>query len=472
MSPKFRFLPKPRYCPDPTPGFQNEGAEIARVSRILGITPQPWQRLVWNRATEYQMVGSKKVYKYAIILITVPRQAGKTTLLTPLRTHRLLSTPGLTAFMTAQNGQAARRRISKYQDLLIKSPLQGFFRVRKSNGEESVMCPSNGASLTKFAPVEGGLHGDTIGYADLDEIWKWDSATGETVMGALRPAQVTLFGQAQTFMVSTMGTLRSVFMNNLVEEGRKGIPGLAFFEWSLPDGLDIHNPSSWWQYHPALGNTIHEDAIKQDLPPAMTESEFMRAYGNRLTLTDSSLIPADDWEALIMDEGTPKPALKDCVVAFEVAPQNAATAVVAAWMSNNLKYVRVLHQAPGSAWLIDYLQMLKTRGFNRFAADDGGMNRRIFDYLPSDFDLERIGLNARRIADAELLSAAREEQTLRHDGSRPLGVSVAHAVIRETNGVPVFDRDKSSAPIPSLIAASIACYTLTRPQIPLGIQIF
>ncbi len=472
---RFDYLPRPAYCPAPTPGFLNEGAEIARISRLLGITPQPWQRLVWNRATEYRIVNGKRAYKYSLILITVPRQAGKTTLLTPLRTHRLLTRPGLEAAATAQTGQAARKRMMKYMKIIDQSPLGHLFHTRLSNGEESVTCTANGSTITKFAPVEGSLHGDTIGYADFDEIWKWDATTGETVMGAVKPSQVTLYGESQIFMVSTMGTLKSDFMNRYVETGRKGDkPGLAFFEWSLPDGLDVHTPAAWWTYHPALGNTIQEAAISEDLPPAMTESEFMRAYGNRLTMTDESLIAAEDWDDLTMDDTQAPPALTDCVIGFEIAPDNAATAIVAAWEDKdaNTRNVRVLHQAPGATWLIDYLRLLQTYGVTRFVADDGGMTRRIFDHLPEDLAVERLPLGARRIADAEFLTAARDEQTLRHDGSKPLAVAIANAVIRETNGVPLFDRDKSTAPIPALIAASVALYAVSRPVAPLEMQVF
>lgn len=472
---RFQYLPKPAYCPEPTPGFRTEGGEIARISRLLGITPQPWQRLVWNRATEYRLVAGRRVYKYNLILITVPRQAGKTTLLTPLRTHRLLSRPGLEAAMTAQTGQAARKRMIKYMKTLEKSPLSHLFHSRLSNGEESVTCIPNAASITKFAPVEGSLHGDTIGYADFDEIWRWDLQTGETVMGAVKPSQVTLYGESQIVMVSTLGTLKSEFMNQYVGLGRKGgKPGFAFFEWSLPDGIDVHEPGSWWTYHPALGNTIQEGAITEALPPAMTESEFMRAYGNRLTVTDESLIPSEDWEDLTMDESTHPPALSDCVIGFEIAPGNESTAIVAAWEDPEAKTrnVRILHQAPGASWLTDYLRLLQTYGVTRFVADDGGMTRRVFDHLPDGIEVRKLHLGERRIADAELLTAARDEQTLRHDGSKPLAVAIANAVIRESNGVPLLDRDKSTAPIPSLIAASVALYAVARPGETIGVQVF
>ena len=206
----------------------------------------------------------------------------------------------------------------------------------------------------------------------------------------------------------------------------------------------------------------------------MTESEFMRAYGNRLTVTDESLIPTEDWEDLTMDETTHPPALSDCVIGFEIAPGNESTAIVAAWEDPEAKTrnVRILHQAPGASWLTDYLRLLQTYGVTRFVADDGGMTRRVFDHLPDGIEVRKLHLGERRIADAELLTAARDEQTLRHDGSKPLAVAIANAVIRESNGVPLLDRDKSTAPIPSLIAASVALYAVARPGETIGVQVF
>lgn len=472
--PEFKYLPAPAYAPQRDKTWCSEGKEIAKISRVLGIIPQPWQQFVWDRATEYRVINGKRIYRYSLILITVPRQAGKTTLLHPVRAHRLLTRPGLMAASTAQTGQSARKRIMSFIQCLHESPLRPLFKPRLSNGEEGVSVVSNGSSLTKFSPVEGSIHGDTIGYVDLDEIWKWSAETGETVMGAIRPTQVTLYGEAQIWAVSTMGTLKSVFMNELVEAGRAGTkPGFAYFEWSLPQGLDVQDPASWWTYHPALGNTISEEAIIDSLPPALTSSEFMRAYGNRLTLTDEVLIPADEWQEMLAPPDLKIPALSDVSVGVEIAPENTCSAIVAAWHTKeNIPVIHVLHQAPGASWVPDYLRMLQGRGVKNFCADDAGAVRRILDQIGEELGIRRLSISQRRLADAYLLASARDEGRLYHDGSKPLASAIAHAVIRMTNGAEMFSRDKSSAPIPSLIASACALYADTHREEEIGVQIF
>ncbi len=470
----YKYLPRPAYAPERDLTARNESAEITKVMRILGMTPQPWQKFVWERATEYRIVDGQKVYRYSQVLITVPRQSGKTTLLAPLRVYRFLTRPGLESATSAQTGQAARKRMLKFQKLLSRSVLSDFFDPQLTNGSEGVTCLPTGAQMTKFAPVEGQQHGDTLEYVDLDEIWKWSGATGEMVMGAIRPAMVTLYGSAQTWMVSTMGTLRSEFMNGLVDSGRAGTKhDLAYFEWSLPEGQDVFDPSSWWLYHPALGNTIKEEAIAADLPPVLTPSEFLRAYGNRLTATDEALIPADEWQEMTMPPDTPRPPLEDVVVALDVAPENAATAVMAGWWHQDAPYIRVLHQAPGTAWVWDYLSELKRRGFNRFVADNGGLGRVLANRLNDDgAEIELLEFKERRDADALLLGAARDDGILNHDGSKPLAIAVANAQIRQTNGVPLLNRDKSTAPISALIAGGLALYAAAHPLENLPPQIF
>ena len=54
MSNPFTHLPAPKFCPPMDPAYPfNEGAEVARLARLLGGYLQPWQRMVINRATQY-----------------------------------------------------------------------------------------------------------------------------------------------------------------------------------------------------------------------------------------------------------------------------------------------------------------------------------------------------------------------------------------------------------------------------------
>ena len=133
--------------------------------------------------------------------------------------------------------------------------------------------------------------------------------------------------------------------------------------------------------HPALGNTIdvhylEKEAAEQPL------GEWMRAYMNRLTASTDPLITPEEWDAMA---GEPKevPSRRDIVISYEVASGGVGGTVVASWRdTDGVACGRVLHDAPGTAWMVPLLDQL-TRVWQpkHLAADDGGETRRLTDAL-------------------------------------------------------------------------------------------
>ena len=431
----FHVLPKPTHCPPPDSAYPlNEGGEVARVALLMGIRLQPWQRLVLNRATQYRWetnaLGQRiRAYKYKTVLITVPRQSGKTTLVGPLQVFRMLLRPGSKSLYTAQTGADASERIRELIDAVITSPLREIITPRYSSGSEGLTIKETGSHLRRFSPTLSSVHGGHPALVTMDEIWKFDRYLGEGLIGAIGPSQVTIRQEAQIWLISTKGTARSEFMNDLIEKGLTGAdPALCYIEWSMSEGLDPYDPETWKTFHPALGNTQTVDSLAADT--GLSYAEWMRGYMNVIVATDNPLIPLEDWDTLA---GTPltRPSLNDVTIAYDVGTLSECAAVVAAWV------------------------------------DDGGPTRRATDDLRERFGLtDRIRpmrFTERGIADAALLAAITETRSIRHDGSVSLRCDIANAVTKETNGTPIFHRDKSTAPIPALIAASVAAYGAAHP---------
>lgn len=483
--PRFTHAPPPKYATQRDPSWLTEGAEIARTARLLGLEPMPWQQYVWDVATEYRLDSfGRRIYRYAVVFITVPRQSGKTTLTGPVRVHRLITRPRIAAFSTAQTGKDAAKRMRDLIERVVNSPIGRLFKPRYSNGSAGLTCLGNGSTVTQFAPTAGAIHGETPALVDLDEVWHYSKEQGDGLLGGIRPAQITLHGTAQLWMLSTMGTAASEFMNEWVEKGRAAEPGVAYFEWSMPDGGSLDDPDIWPKFHPAVNNTISIEALIEEAGK-LSYAERMRAFGNVVIEADDPIITAEDWAALAR-EPAGRPSLSDLSVAFEVAPDNASAAVMAAWRDDEgAPCLRVVHQAPGTAWLVTYVrQLVKEWALPGLVADDGGPNKRFIAALTAGVtdehgvvlvdpvEVRRMTLPELGAATEQLLAAARDEQTLRHDGSAALATAVAHAVVRTTNGVARFSRDHSGAPIPSLIGGALALYAYDTAPAVEGMQIF
>jgi len=466
-------MPRPAYSPERDLSLPSEGADIAHVAAALGKPLMPWQRHVADIATEYYPDGR---YKYPIVLVTVPRQSGKTTLVGPVNLTRLMMNHGCKGFYTAQTGKDARARFADLVALVQESPIEELFALRYAAGSESMSLP-NRSSLNIFAPGPSALHGETPLIVTLDEIWKHDELRGNELMGAIGPAQITIHNR-QIWLVSTMGTAQSVFMNKLVKRGRAGEPGIAYFEWSMPEGADPYDPDTWASFHPAYGITITQESMAIEAHNYLDNpGEWMRAYMNRLTEAADPLIGTDDFRQLATIGPEDAPLRSKVAISYEIGWNNTCAAVMANWRDDTgMPCTAVVHAAPGTAWVVPFIRMIDREWKPAvIGADDGGATRRVTDELrnPTSKDHKpvevfTVGARDHGTACDAWLTWARDDKTLRWDGSRSLAAAVANAVLRKMSGGVTFSREHSTAPIPSIIASAVGLWAYDHREESLG----
>lgn len=116
------------------------------------------------------------------------------------------------------------------------------------------------------------------------------------LMQAIGPTQLTRVG-AQTFIWSAGGTSESTWLASLVARGRAGDPGLAYFEWGIPDDADPEDLDVIAAHHPAYGHTIDMDGLRR--LRSLFEGDpagWARAAGNRWTEVIGGAIAVNDWK--------------------------------------------------------------------------------------------------------------------------------------------------------------------------------
>jgi phage terminase large subunit-like protein len=441
--------PPPRFITKGDSSLENDGRQLTRLSRALGKPYMPWQQLVATRATERTRDG---MFKYKTVLVTVPRQSGKTTMMTPVQVHRMMTRPNSSSFYTAQTGKDAGKRMQDTIKLVMGSALAPLFQPRYAAGSQGLTL-GNGAQLRTFAPGPAALHGETPHLVTLDEIWKWDDVQGTQMMGAIGPAQATLEGEAQLWLISTMGTAESAFMNEWVEKGRSGSKGLFYAEWSADPDLDPYEPKTWWSFHPALGNTIGEGVLVQEAND-QPMGEWMRAYMNRLTEASDPLIPAEDWAALVNMPAV-APARSTVWLSYEVGESGVDATVMANWRDESgMRYSRVLHHAPGTAWLVPFLlAQHEGRQWAGIAADDGGETRPVTDELRrAGVVVYTVGMSDFATASVGWLTDVRGKR-FGHAGERSFAAAVARAVLQRMGDSWRFSRKNSAGSISGVIAS-------------------
>src|SRR6266567_47693 len=237
-APPARLLPScsPKWATRRRPERKSFGGELAAIASKLGQPFMPWQRDAAMVGCEIDRETGLPAYRK--VLITVPRQQGKTTLYLSWQISRCLSPrwaqPQRSAF-TAQSGKDAR---DKWMDELFPlirrsralKPLVS--RIYEGMGNEYIKF-TNGSLIRLLSTSASSGHSKTLHQAVLDEIWHDADSRREQ---GLRPAMITV-PDAQLLVCSTAGTDTSLVLDRKVAEGRAAVErdsghGIAYFEYS------------------------------------------------------------------------------------------------------------------------------------------------------------------------------------------------------------------------------------------------
>jgi phage terminase large subunit-like protein len=249
---------------------------VTAAGRRIGLDLLPWQRLVAAVALE-QHRGRPA---YRDVVVSVPRQSGKSTLTLALIVHTMTQFPGSRILYGAQTRVAARQKmLETWWPRLVSSPLATEVRLFRGFGNETI-THENGSVLGLLSANESAGHGETTDLVVVDEAWVHADARVEQ---AVRPTMATR-RHAQIWTVSTAGTPRSAWFKGKLAAGRAAAEmgvtdGVACFEWSAPDGANPADPVTWRRAMPALGHLIDEQTVAADLA-SMGMTEFRRAYLN------------------------------------------------------------------------------------------------------------------------------------------------------------------------------------------------
>lgn len=458
---------EPKYSTKRDPLAKSDGARIGKIAAALGKPFMPWQQYVVDIATEHEPDGR---YRYELVLITVPRQSGKTTLVGPVQLDRVIVNRGIRAFYTAQTGKDARSRFRDLVTLVQGSPLDAVAQYRNSQGDEGIKFP-NGSELKIFAPVLSALHGETPPLVTLDEIWEYDEILGDALLeGAIIPAQANLSANRQIWMISTAGTALSTFMRKWVERGRATVspdgkhwPSMAYFEWGLAEGDDPYDPKAIERFHPAVGQELNGAILtaKELLTNDVSRATWLRAFCNVWTEAVDPLFSVEDWNALHV-EPTGIPKRSEITVTYEIAADGDCGAVMASWRDDDgAPCNRVLHAAPGTTWMFELLVTIHHDWKPAvMGADDGGPTRRLTDRLRRALGEEAIvTTNGKDFATAceAWLSLARDRE-LKQDGSVTMSNAIAHLVLKRIGDITKFSRNDSTGPIAAACAGAVGIW--------------
>ncbi len=353
-APSSRCVCPPRLATQRDPRRATLGGAVAEVAETLGTPLMPWQRLVADVALEVDPATGLLAYRE--VILTTPRQSGKTTLELGVMVHRARTWARSRILYSAQSRIHAHKKWEDEHVATLKaSPLADEFIVRYQRGDEAIRW-ANGSLHGITAPGEKSGHSEVLDLMVMDEAWALEDARLEQ---GVSPTMVTRL-QPQQWVVSTAGTRRSAYLRGKVDRGRARAQArvrsrVCYFEWSAPEGSDPADRATWWGCMPALGHTVTEETIADEFD-RLELADFCRAYLNWWP----SDVP-DDWIVIVRDVWTaladPQSRPVDPVAfAADVTPERSAAAVaVAGRRADGKLHAEVVAHRRGTGWVVPYL---------------------------------------------------------------------------------------------------------------------
>ena len=445
------------------------------MAEALGRPLMPWQQHVADVAGELDPTTGSLYYRN--IRLLVPRQQGKTALELAVAVHRANAWSDQVITYSAQTRIKARE---KWQEDHVKTlnrspfgPAGRRYWVSLANGNEAIHW-RNGSRHGIAAATDTSGHGDVLDLAFVDEAW---AHVDNRLEQAFQPAMLTRtrpgLPGAQLWDVSTAGNHRSLYLRRKVTQGRAlvedgGPIRIAYFEWSAAPDDDPEDEATWWGCMPALGHTIHPDAVRSMLD-SMELSEFRRAVLNQWPDEQPQgweVISRDTWaacadgESRVWDGG-------GIALAADINPERSYGALAIAGLpqqaaGGDILHLEVIDHRAGIAWMVPRIvDVLRTWGPRVVVIDPAGPAGGLIPDLRrelSESEFEQVKLpNTREHAQAaEGLYDAAQHRTVVHRNQAPLNFALAGARKRPIGDAWLWARKDLAADVCPLVAATLA----------------
>lgn len=309
-------MPEPRHYTKLNPNRPNLLAHNAAIASAMKWPLLPWQEYALAGATEID--PETGTFYYSRVLISVQRQAGKTTIDATNSIQNGMMSPGRQLWYTAQTGTHARDKFRDMIDTLEKSPIGGLgtgIAKKYLRGNGSELCRFvNGSDWRPFAPTPESLHSKQADKVTIDEAWAFTDLQGKALLQAtVAPftSRRKLTGhRPQTWIPSAEGTIESTWFNQLIDAERADPSERTFLlDFGIPEDVDPNDLKTLMTYHPGYKHLFE----MSDLEGFRTEFKgdiegFARAYGNRRTGSGERVISAALWQDGRTDASIPEGA--------------------------------------------------------------------------------------------------------------------------------------------------------------------
>jgi phage terminase large subunit-like protein len=323
----------------------------------LGIRFDPWQDGVGRIILSKRADGT---YATSVggVVISIPRQVGKTYLFGAIVFALCLLVPGLTVIWTAHRLRTADETFTSMVGMTRRKKIAPYIdQVFRGSGDEEIRF-RNGSRIL-FGARERGFG---RGFAKVD-VLVFDEAQilTENAIDDMVPAT----NQAPNPLLLFSGTPPKPIDPGEVFTAKRDkalaghSDGMAYVEFSADEGADPDDRKQWSKANPSYPQRTPADAILR-MRENLSEESFLReALGIWGSTKLEPVIPFDLWE---LDADGRSSALDPVAFAVDVPPgRETCSVAMAGRRADGLAHVEVVDHRKGTGWAVERLAELQKR---------------------------------------------------------------------------------------------------------------
>lgn len=418
----------------------------------LGVTFDSWQDGAGRVILAKRDDGS---YACSIggVVMSIPRQVGKTFLIGAIVFALCLLHPGTTVLWTAHRLRTADETFAKMQAFARRKRVQPHVaKVVLGSGDEEISF-HNGSRIL-FGARERGFG---RGFDNVDiEVFDESQILTENAIDDMVPAMNTAPNPLPIFVGTPP---KPSDPSEVFTTRRKAVlagedTDTAYIEFSADPDADPSDRKQWAKANPSYPSRTKDTAILR-MKRILTPESFLREALGIWDVVDDEpdqwqVIDADDWAGCRDDSHQPDGPL---AWAVDAAPDGRSAAIAC----SDGVHVEVVDHRRGTSWVADRVIELRERwSFDTVHVDKGGPAGSLLE------DFDHVGVDWTAVTlhqHAQACGALLEDITdrkLRHIGQEPLDTAAKVAARRHVTDVWLWTRAKSSGDISPLVAVTLA----------------
>lgn len=327
----------------------------------MGVEFDPWQHGIGSIA-----LGKRKDGKYAAtvggIVLSIPRQVGKTFLVGMIVIALCVLFPGMTVLWTAHRTRTATKTFGSLRGMVRRKKIWPHIRaIRAANGEQEIAF-QNG-SVIMFGAREQGF-GRGFDQVDI-EVFDEAQILGEKALEDMVPATNASTHPAGALLFF-MGTPPrptdpgEEFTNRRDKALAGKAPNMAYVELSADEDADPDDHEQWAKANPSFPHRTPVESMERMRENLTDDDSYKReALGIWDPVGSSRVIDEQTWK----DAGDPASmAIERLTIAIDVPPDRSVASVgLAGQRADGRWHVELDEQRKGVDWVIPWVKTRATK---------------------------------------------------------------------------------------------------------------